>query len=353
MTNTLHFVGGEMGISLLEMKIICLLPIVGMPYEEFVPSNHQLPAVNEVGKRLYLSIVFELLLIYTELFLFPIMGHIVRPKIFIMACKMAQGDKISLAVAVLGFVYHKLGKICTNDGGPDTANALFPIHLLVGSEQHVEYYSKLLEHSKDMEFLGTDELSLNNFEFLLSIRYASLPIRVGIDMWIEPYYLNRFTRQFGFYQGIPDSDLEFSVIQRNYCHISHLAIVQRILLPGSSVVNEPSSKVFSTILIDPELSIGLAIHTVDCQMTKAIVKLMSSSDLNELLKSREPVSNHLMRLNEIVLDCDARRRPVNWFAQCVHQIFDLAEKISFQEMLVKDVDHEDVRILSLKLFDHL
>ncbi|KAL3504866.1 hypothetical protein ACH5RR_034707 [Cinchona calisaya] len=80
------------------------------------------------------------------------------------------------------------------------------------SEQHVEYYSNPLEHSRDMEFLDTDKLSLDNFEFLLSICNASLPIKVGNDMWIEPYYPNRFAQQFGFDQGIPDNDLEFSVL---------------------------------------------------------------------------------------------------------------------------------------------
>ncbi|KAL3516867.1 hypothetical protein ACH5RR_023769 [Cinchona calisaya] len=66
--------------------------------------------------------------------------------------------------------------------------------LIFRSEPHVEYYSNPLEHSRDMEFLDSDELPLDNFEFLLSICYASLPIRVGSDMWIEPYCPNRFAR---------------------------------------------------------------------------------------------------------------------------------------------------------------
>ncbi|KAL3506620.1 hypothetical protein ACH5RR_032002 [Cinchona calisaya] len=45
-------------------------------------------------------------------------------------------------------------------------------------------------------------------------------------MRVEPYYLNRFARHFGFDQGVPDNDLEFFVIQRNSCHNSHLAIAQ-------------------------------------------------------------------------------------------------------------------------------
>ncbi|KAL3528752.1 hypothetical protein ACH5RR_008074 [Cinchona calisaya] len=181
------------------------------------------------------------------------MGHVVRPETFVMACKMAEGNKISLAPAVLGFVYHKLGEICTTKEGPNTANAPFPSHLLVGwlgehflalyrrrlvcdfprnypllarysgvlaekitifqaqlvfrSEQHVEYYSNQLEDSRDMEFLNIDKLSLDNFEFLLSICNVSLPVRVDSDMWIEPYYPKRFARKFGCDQGVPDSDL--------------------------------------------------------------------------------------------------------------------------------------------------
>ena len=38
-------------------------------------------------------------------------------------------------------------------------------------------------------------------KFLLSIRSAVLPIRVGAELLLEPYYPNRFARQFGFDQG--------------------------------------------------------------------------------------------------------------------------------------------------------
>ncbi|KAL3515823.1 hypothetical protein ACH5RR_022725 [Cinchona calisaya] len=188
-----------------------------------------------------------------------------------MACKMAQGNKISLAPTVLGFVYHKLGEICTNKEVHDIANALFPIHLLVGwlgkhflalyhsrlvcdfpqnypllagysgilaeitisqawlvfrSEQHLKYYSNPPKQIRDMKFLHIDNLSLNNFQLLLSIRYASLPIRAGSVLWIEAYYPNRFARQFSFDHGVPDNDLEFSVLESNNCHISYLSIAK-------------------------------------------------------------------------------------------------------------------------------
>ncbi|KAJ8424630.1 hypothetical protein Cgig2_032810 [Carnegiea gigantea] len=46
-------------------------------------------------------------------------------------------------------------------------------------------------------------------KFLLSIRSAVLPIRVGPELILEPYYPNRFARQFGFDQGVPSDHLSF------------------------------------------------------------------------------------------------------------------------------------------------
>ncbi|KAL3504867.1 hypothetical protein ACH5RR_034708 [Cinchona calisaya] len=109
---------------------------------------------------------------------------------------------------------------------------------------------------------------------------------------------------------------------------------------GPSVVNEPASKVLSPVPINP-------------QFFQAIVKLMTSSDLSELLKSREAVYKHLMRLNGVVLDGDAGRIAVDWFVERVQQTVNLAKKISSHEEFVKDVDRVGVEILSRKLSDHL
>ncbi|KAL3506730.1 hypothetical protein ACH5RR_032112 [Cinchona calisaya] len=320
--------------------------------------------------------------------------------------------------------------------------------LVFRSEQHVEYYSNLLEHSKDMEFLDTDELFPDNFEFLLSIHAASLPIKVNSDIWIEPYYPNRFARQFGFDQGVPDNDLKFSVSQRNNYHIAHLAVAQRRhfrsntharffipsrdrirdrtwcgkqikikvrrlsssrsdeknfkqthrykgLSPESSpetkyttsftdptdqtaspsVVNELASKVISPIPINQEFFVDLVMDPNGTQLNRvsqpkgilsdtqakevslvniskkmvtnlgtevenfsrdfiigsfqAIVKLITSSNLSEFLKSQQAVSRHLMRLNGVVLDGDAGQTAVDWFVKQVLQTFDLVEKDYF------------------------
>ena len=47
-------------------------------------------------------------------------------------------------------------------------------------------------------------------KFLLSIRSSVLPVRVGAELILEPYYPNRFARQFGFDQGVPSNRLSFN-----------------------------------------------------------------------------------------------------------------------------------------------
>jgi len=46
-------------------------------------------------------------------------------------------------------------------------------------------------------------------KFLLSIRSTVLPIRVGAELILEPYYSNQFARQFSFDQGVPSNRLSF------------------------------------------------------------------------------------------------------------------------------------------------
>ena len=67
LTNTFHQGGGEMSISFHDLKVIGDLPIFGIPYEKFIPTNEQLSKTDENGKEIYFSTVFELLLIHTKL----------------------------------------------------------------------------------------------------------------------------------------------------------------------------------------------------------------------------------------------------------------------------------------------
>ena len=62
LTNTLHQGNGEMGISLYDLKIIGGLPILGVPYEEFIPPNRDLHR-----EAMFPPTIRELLLIYSQL----------------------------------------------------------------------------------------------------------------------------------------------------------------------------------------------------------------------------------------------------------------------------------------------
>ncbi|KAI5350688.1 hypothetical protein L3X38_003579 [Prunus dulcis] len=84
---------------------------------------------------------------------------------------------------------------------------------------------------EDCILLDTESLADDAFEFLVCMRSALLHVRLGGDLWLEPYYPNRFARQFGFDQGVPGNKLLFSVCERQRCGIEKLARAQVVLLP--------------------------------------------------------------------------------------------------------------------------
>ncbi|KAI5313719.1 hypothetical protein L3X38_042895 [Prunus dulcis] len=78
--------------------------------------------------------------------------------------------------------------------------------------------SVFLAH-EDCILLDTESLADDAFEFLVCMRSIPLPVRVGGNLWLEPYYPNRFARQFGFDQVVPANKLLFSVCERKRCGI--------------------------------------------------------------------------------------------------------------------------------------
>ncbi|RXH71394.1 hypothetical protein DVH24_018749 [Malus domestica] len=62
LSNTLHDGNGEIGISLYDMKTIGGLPILGVPYEDFIPPNKD---IGRCGK--YSATIQKLLNIYSQL----------------------------------------------------------------------------------------------------------------------------------------------------------------------------------------------------------------------------------------------------------------------------------------------
>jgi len=209
-------------------------------------------------------------------FVLPSVDRDVRPETFYMACLMAQGVRVSLAPTVLGYIYHGLGEIATHSEGPGLSSASFPIHYVIGwlgehipglyvpqtDREFVKDYPFLVRYAgakpkyfrlnrariifrsdKDLiyrpttfiedegrSFADTKDLSDRKFEFLVCTRSTLLPVRVNNKLWLEPYYPNRFARQFGFDQGVPSNKLSFNVRDRHKCGIEDLARAQITLL---------------------------------------------------------------------------------------------------------------------------
>ncbi|KAJ8443399.1 hypothetical protein Cgig2_018832 [Carnegiea gigantea] len=78
-------------------------------------------------------------------------------------------------------------------------------------------YRENSRNGRDMIDMGLPE------KFLLSIRSAVLPVRVGAELILEPYYPNRFARQFGFDQEVPSNRLSFIRALRQQRSVMDLA----------------------------------------------------------------------------------------------------------------------------------
>ena len=83
-------------------------------------------------------------------FFFPSYHYIIRPETFHMACLMAQGIRVSLALAVLGHIYHSLGKIVTGPRGPGESGGCFPVYYVIGWLG--EHFNCLYRRHADNEF---------------------------------------------------------------------------------------------------------------------------------------------------------------------------------------------------------
>ena len=91
-------------------------------------SMHEFP-LNVSNKG---ELVAFLALCSLSRFVLPYGNDVVRPETFYMASLMAEGVRISLAPAVLGYIYHGLNQIALNPKGPGMANPNFPAHYVLG-----------------------------------------------------------------------------------------------------------------------------------------------------------------------------------------------------------------------------
>ena len=235
-------------------------------------SMHEFPLnVSNKGE------LVAFLALWLSRFVLPYGNDVVRPETFYMASLMAEGVRISLAPAVLGYIYHGLNQIALNPKGPGMANPNFPAHYVLGwlgeyipilycrrvaHEFPEEYpvlvrcagvkaknfslaqtriifgssssinerpfsFNRNIEGIEVMDFANTPD---EHFEFLVYIRSGLLPVRVGQELWLEPYYPNRFARQLGFDQGVPANTSFSNFSDREASSIEQVARAQRMLL---------------------------------------------------------------------------------------------------------------------------
>lgn len=337
LTNTLHHGAGEMSMSLYDLMLIGGLPLLGVPYEEFIPVNKELQPTDsntladllrihselcvshsrnhilwdqwlayfyrgrilyaafgeskyrrdrvQPEKFMYRKVASDItkevelaafLAFWLSRFVLPSPSSRIRPETFYMACLMARGNRVSLAPTVLGCIYHGLGELVTGPRAPSVSQGCLPVHYVIGwlgehftcfyrrrvasdfpanypylaryagvdgeylditsarvafrTAESIDYRPAPFIEEKGSFFLDDQSLSEKRFEFLASIRSSLLPVRMGSELWLEPYYPNRFARQFGFDQGTPSNKLLFAVEKRKQCCIEDLARAQRALL---------------------------------------------------------------------------------------------------------------------------
>ena len=97
-------------------------------------------------------------------------------------------------------------------------------------KESLEYRPSPFTESKGYFLIDDGNLSEEHFDWLVCISSSLLPVRIGGELWLEPYYPNRFARQFGFDQGIPANKLQFKIEQRSKCGVEDLAKAQFKLL---------------------------------------------------------------------------------------------------------------------------
>lgn len=168
---------------------------------------------------------------------------IIRPGTFEAASLMASGTTFSLAIPVLASIYHGLNGL-TMAAKPSHSRSFFPWHYLNGWLAHyfkthhalqppplgplmVRYSGSqmtrsdlgdvrelihegmvfdmgclMLGKNRSETLIDDGKLGSDRSDYLISLRDGFLPIRRDTTFYVEPYSPHRFSRQFGFCQGI-------------------------------------------------------------------------------------------------------------------------------------------------------
>nr|POF06367.1 hypothetical protein CFP56_59430 [Quercus suber] len=202
---------------------------------------------GDLKEKTYLS---ALLSCWLCIFVFPIKDpNSIRPGTFKIASSMANGRSFGLAAPVLASIYRGLNTISSSPT-LSKSGASFAIHYVyawvahffrsnritndklsdplmtkysgVGyafpfsefsAQKHIRAATDFLWHrttfkkSYDQIFIDNDHLSIQKFDYFMSLRSGYLSLRCEDQHTIEAYSPHRFSRRFGFHQDIP-SDLK-------------------------------------------------------------------------------------------------------------------------------------------------
>ncbi|CAL5344835.1 unnamed protein product [Camellia sinensis] len=332
-TNTFHTIYGELGISLWDLHRISGLPICGEFYEEFTPSNDILYSSqtskacrglfniyasscqskkfnhwtfkfidesptsisgfqrkDRIPDDVYLS---GFLASWLSGFVFPHSSGEIRPTTFHVATKMAGGTLFSLAIPVLAYLYHCLGKMASSSspgkeniqgplhylfgwislyfvktyshGDPQSICPILDIHFMpylgfIGNQSAAQFFTdkfpfvdSLLTYRTECQFralthesepsgilVDSERISPFHLGYLISLRQGILTFKMGFNFISEPYSPNRYGRQFGFAQACPiplnvscRQPSEWSKFYYNWRHMLRCGTKVSLELPGS------------------------------------------------------------------------------------------------------------------------
>uniref|UniRef100_A0A7N2RBY1 Aminotransferase-like plant mobile domain-containing protein n=2 Tax=Quercus lobata TaxID=97700 RepID=A0A7N2RBY1_QUELO len=198
---------------------------------------------GDLKEETYLS---ALLSCWLCIFVFPIKDqNSIRPGTFKIASSIANGRSFGLASPVLASIYRGLNTISSSPT-PSKSGASFAIHYVyawvghffrsnrlthdkpsdalmtkyssVGyaspfnefsARKHIRNATNFLWHrtafkkNYNQTFIDNDRLSIQKFDYFMSLRSGYLSLRCEDQHIVEPYSPHRFSRRFGFHQDIP------------------------------------------------------------------------------------------------------------------------------------------------------
>ncbi|KAJ8426819.1 hypothetical protein Cgig2_022600 [Carnegiea gigantea] len=270
-----------------------------------------------------------------------------------MASLMASGQRVSLAPTVLGYIYHGFGDAASNPDYPGKANTIFPIHYVISwlaelfsclyrrrldsdcpddfptlvcyagllrsklslpQARHIFRDGRYLslrassyrENSRDGRDVMDMGLSEEDYKFFLSIRSVVLPVRVGVELILEPYFPNRFARQFGFAQGtVPIQSIPSSLASL-FCNLKEDWVRESIL-----------------------------------QGVEVIIDIISNhSSARELLASRARVFQSLSALRSIIDIYNLSTIEICWLSSKIKEIFGIEDLVDIDR--VKALSDQDL-----------